>query len=142
MAGQLSGLLRPDKLVCYFRSREQMKDAAGLLHDLLDGMPAQGVPFTAELAGEGLLSWGVDPAAGSQAFGWLGQESWRVWVTNQLAASILASRAQPDSGVPTWRFALDRLRFEGVDTDTWSPREDVPPSFLNTPADQPSGPWS
>ena len=62
IGNDLSGLLRPDKLVCYFRSREQMKDAAGLLHDLLDGMPAQGVPFTAELAGEGLLSWGVDPA--------------------------------------------------------------------------------
>lgn len=131
VGGDLPGLLRPDKLVCYFSEFEQLKAAAALLADATEGMPAHGVPFTGELAGSGLISWGVDPSPDSQAFGWLGRQSWRLWITNHLAAGLLAARAQPGTDVPAWRFALDRLRLEGVDCNTWSPRAAMPLSFLD-----------
>lgn len=130
VGGDLPGLLRPDKLVCYFAHLEQLQQAAALLADAIEGMPAHGVPFTAALVGSGLISWGLDPSADRQAFGWLGRQSWRLWITNHLASSLLAAKAQPGNGLPAWRFALDRLRLEGVDIETWAPRVAIPPSFL------------
>src|ERR1700728_2001987 len=41
------GLLRPDKLVIYFRHRDHLHAAAAALTDALAGQPAHGVPFTA-----------------------------------------------------------------------------------------------
>jgi hypothetical protein len=120
IGGTLAGLLRPDKIVCYFDSFDQLSEAASELAAELDGVEAQGVPFTSELAGEGLISWGVDPASNEEAFGWLGRQSWRLWVTNHLAASLLAAGS---GSVPAWRFALDRLSLEGVDPRTWAPRD-------------------
>ena len=120
IAGTLTGLLRPDKIVCYFDSFSQLSEAAAELGNELAGVAAQGVPFTSELAGEGLISWGVDPAANEGAFGWLGRQSWRLWVTNHLAASLAAAAS---GSVPRWRFALDRLSLEGVDLRTWAPRD-------------------
>ena len=125
-AGQdLYGLLRPDKIVAYFGGFEPLRNAAAELARRLDGCAAHGVPFTAELSGEGLLSWGVDPPAEEQSFGWQSQESWRLWVTNRLAAALLAAKASPASGVEPWQFALERLRLEDVDTDTWTPASGI-----------------
>jgi hypothetical protein len=120
IGGTLAGLLRPDKIVCYFDSFDQMSEAASELEPKLEGVAAQGVPFTSELAGEGLISWGVDPASNEGAFGWLGRQSWRLWVTNHLAASLVAAGS---GSVSAWRFALDRLSLEGVDPRTWAPRD-------------------
>jgi hypothetical protein len=52
----LFGLLRPDKLVVYFKRFEDLEAAADRLQRELDGMPAHGVPFTAEIAGRGRAS--------------------------------------------------------------------------------------
>jgi hypothetical protein len=113
-----AGLLRPDKMVAYFPSFERLAVAAEALTERLAGTPAQGVPFTSEIGGDGLLSWGVDPPAGSQ---WSGHESWRLWLTHRLAVALLAGKIDGAAGVEPWRFALERLRLEGVDTDTWTP---------------------
>jgi hypothetical protein len=117
----LYGLLRSDKMVGYFPDFELLENAAAQLARLLDGCPPHGVPFTAELAGGGLLSWGVDPPVEEQSFGSQARESWRLWVTNRLATALLACKASPVSAVEPWQFALERLRLEDIDTDTWTP---------------------
>jgi hypothetical protein len=110
------GLLRADKIVAYFPSFELLAAAADALASRLSGMPAQGVPFTSEIGGDGLLSWGVDPPREESA---AGGESWRLWLTHRLARALISARST-ESAEP-WRFAMERVRLEGVDTDTWTP---------------------
>ena len=115
------GLLRPDKIVVYFDRFEPLREAADRLQRRLDGCPAHGVPFTAELAGGGLLSWGTDPPRPRQALDWQERESWRLWLTNRLATALLAAKGARSRAVEPWQFALERVRLEGVDTRTWTP---------------------
>jgi hypothetical protein len=185
------GLLRPDKIVAYFASFEELAAAAAAVGERLAGTAPHGVPFSSEIAGGGLLSWGVDPpAAGRGGRGAPdGRVSWRLWLTHRLARALIAgtapvggrkgSRRQEPSGqalgrqlpgrqVPggqgrqapggqgrlapggqelggqdpagfalrpqargrqapdveplePWRFAIERLRLEGIDTDSWTP---------------------
>lgn len=111
------GLLRPDKLVAYFPSLRGMHDAAGVLAARLSGVPAQGVPFTAALAPDALLSWGADPVAPPQG----PRESWRLWVARRLAAAIVRARRQDGPGGTAER-ALALLHHEhGVSPETWEP---------------------
>jgi hypothetical protein len=139
VGAEARGLLRPDKLVAYFSSFERLSAAAEILAERLDGMPVQGVPFTAEIAGDGLLSWGLDPPPAHSA--WQRTESWRQRLTLRLARAILAARADQDTPPPPgggnappaptatvaavpmepWEFALARLRLDGIDTETWTP---------------------
>ncbi len=115
-----AGLLRPDKMVAYFDSWTALAAASESIGRNLSDCPAQGVPFSAELAGNGLLSWGVDPPPEEGAPSWLQKQSWRLWIANRLAVSLTA--AKQDSGaVEPWQFAVERLRLEGVNTDTWTP---------------------
>ena len=86
-------------------------------------MPVQGVPFTAEIGGEGLLSWGVDPAQERHRLAWEGPVSWRLFVTSRLARALLHARHESGPGLEPWRFALERLRLEGVDISTWTPMD-------------------
>lgn len=113
-----AGLLRPDKIVAYFPSFERLAAAAEVVARRLDGAPVQGVPFTSEIGAGGLISWGVDRAdEGARGDG----ESWRLWLTHRLARALLSARAAAAEGVEPWRFAMERLRLEGVDTDSWTP---------------------
>jgi len=114
-----AGLLRPDKIVAYFPSFERLAEAAEAVTSRLAGTPAQGVPFTSEIGGEGLVSWGVDPA--HEQADWGSGESWRLWLTHRLARALLSARAAEAGGMEPWRFAVERLRLDGVDTDTWTP---------------------
>ncbi len=119
-----AGLLRPDKIVAYFPSFERLAAAAETLAGRLAGAPAHGVPFTSEIGGGGLLSWGVDPPRSQRT--WSEGESWRLWLTHRLARALLAARVQSadtsvDPAAEPWRFALERVRLEGVDTATWTP---------------------
>jgi hypothetical protein len=116
-----AGLLRPDKIVCYFPSWERLAAAVDAVQERLDGVPAQGVPFTAEIGGGGLLSWGVDPPDDERPLSGGRRESWRVWVAQRLAWALLSGRKDGGDGMEPWRFALERVRLEGVDTDTWTP---------------------
>ncbi|WP_374772091.1 hypothetical protein OG756_02135 [Streptomyces sp. NBC_01310] len=116
------GLLRPDKLVAYFDTFCQLWSCAERLQNMLADCPAHGVPFTADFAGNALLSWGVDPSNHAHTLTWSPQqESWRLWVTNHLASALLSAMASHGSSVEPWKFALRRLAFDGVDTDTWIP---------------------
>ncbi len=117
----MSGLLRPDKLLMYFWSFNALMEASDYLGPKLAGIPAHGVPFTAEIAGNGLLSWGVDPPIEHEVFSWQDPESWRQWVTNRLARAILMAKMAPACRIEPWRFALERLRVEGVDIEAWTP---------------------
>lgn len=117
----IQGLLRPDKMVAYFSSYDDLAETAEQLQEELGGCPAQGVPFTADLGGDGLLSWGVDPPAEGQVLPWLGRESWRLWVTNRLAVALIATSSENTAKLEPWQFALRRLQIEGVDTRSWTP---------------------
>ena len=115
------GLLRPDKIVLYFNHFAELQETADQLMQRLSNCPVHGVPFTAELDGGGLLSWGVDPPAEKQTVPWLEQQSWRLWIANRLATALLVARNSSNRDLPPWRFAMERLRLEGVETDTWTP---------------------
>ncbi|HYW44466.1 MAG TPA: hypothetical protein VE959_16520 [Bryobacteraceae bacterium] len=118
-----AGLLRPDKMVAYFWNFETLREAANQIGTRLSGCRAQGVPFTAALQDNGLLSWGIDPVAEKGTLSWQERPSWRLWITNRLATALVAAKSAGNSGVEPWRFALERLRLENVDTDTWTPLE-------------------
>ena len=113
-------LCRSDKLVAYFDSRATLDETAARLTDTLRGASPHGVPFTAAITDDGLLSWGVDPPPAPQVM-WRENESWRLWVTNRLAIALLSARRSPSSDLAAWEFALVRLELDGVDTTTWAP---------------------
>lgn len=116
----LHGILRPDKLVCYLPDFAALAAVAQALQEALAGCAAQGVPFTAPIDSAGLLSWGMDPPAAAQVFAGSSRESWRFWIAERLAAALQTAAAGGGS-VPPWRYALDRLRLEGLDTERWIP---------------------
>jgi hypothetical protein len=113
----IEGLLRPDKIIAYFDEHAHMKAVAGALDRSLWGCPAQGVPFTAEAGGNGLLSSGVDPPLGNAA------TSWRSWVTKRLAASLTVQRIKPCEDPVAG--ALAYIRLAGVDPKRWLPNADA-----------------
>jgi len=128
VGADVEGLLRPDKIVAYFESLDDLRSAADLLAPRLQGCPAHGVPFTASLDDDGLLSWGVDPPASEQLLNWQPRESWRLWLTNRLANALLTAKRTPSNGThrrPAWQYALERLQLEGVDTETWTPHAEL-----------------
>jgi len=120
----LAGIVRPDKLVAYFSQLEELTETADELLVRLRGMPVHGVPFTSEIGGSGLLSWGMDPPRELQVLDWQTLTSWRVWLVGRLAVALLAARAYAGS-LPPWQFAIDRVRLEGVDPQTWTPQQSL-----------------
>ena len=110
-----AGLLRSDKIVAYFDDTEHLGQVAGALSRALGAMPPQGAPFTAEIAGDGLLSWGRDPppVAGAQP------ESWRSWITARLAEAVVAVRRPGVDPVPG---VIARMAALGVEDWTRSGR--------------------
>jgi len=125
----IHNLLRPDKMIVYFDHLTDLQEVALKIVSRLEGCPAHGVPFTAELAGAGLLSWGIDPARNPETLAWLSGESWRGKLCDRLAMAIVQAGAQDRDGAHSdtaplrdaVQFALHRLRLEGIDTDTWTP---------------------
>ena len=139
----IDGLTRPDKLVAYFDRQHDLVAATNRLRPTLSGAAAHGVPFTAAITTDGLLSWGIDPPrAGAGPSGPSG--SWRSWVTERLADYLVTARTsvhdgspmhqgsmgerrrgvpdEGDGGAPEpWQVAIARLRLDGVDVDTWVP---------------------
>jgi hypothetical protein len=118
-----AGLLRPDKMVAYFWNLEPLQEAAHQIGKRLAGCAAQGVPFTASLQNDGLLSWGIDPLPEKGTLSWQERPSWRLWITNRLANALVAAKSAQNRHVEPWRFALERLRLEKVDTDSWTPMD-------------------
>jgi hypothetical protein len=117
-----AGLLRPDKLVAYFATREQLDEAATMMQRQLAGCEAHGVPFTAACDDSGLLSWGVDPPETDHVLRWLQRSSWRLWVVQRLGGALaVAKSAHTASAVEPWQFAVARIQRLGVDVGTWTP---------------------
>jgi hypothetical protein len=104
------GLFRPDKIVAYFDDRAHLGAVARTLEGLLSGCPPQGTPFTADAGGDGLLSWGIDPA--DRAAG----ASWRAWITRRLALALTTTERADRVAA-----ALDDMREAGVDPEHWTP---------------------
>lgn len=121
VGANLRGILRPDKLVVYFDTRAALDGAAETLAAALGDLPAHGVPFTAGVGDSLLLSWGIDPPGDRPVLAWLGVESWRLWLTNHIAAALLLARAAGSTAVTPEVFAESRLSLEGVDPHTWTP---------------------
>jgi hypothetical protein len=117
----LPGVLRPDKLVAYLPDFASLARTAGTLQKAIKEYPAQGVPFTAPIDAAGFLSWGMDPPQDVTSFDRERHESWRSWLTSQLAIAILEVKTAAE--IEPWQYALDRLRLEGIDTETWVPKQ-------------------
>jgi hypothetical protein len=115
------GLLRPDKIVVYFRSFAALEETGRKIAARLPDCPAQGVPFTAAFEGSRLLSWGVDPPKQNGVLAWQERESWRMWITNRVAVAMIGAQQSQNGRLTPWRFALERLRLDAIDTDTWTP---------------------
>ncbi len=115
-----AGLLRPDKIVAYFPDRAALDAVAARLASGLAGIEPQGVPFSAAVTEDGLLSWGVDPPDDVALADWHGRESWRLWIVRRLARALLTAREQAPGGVEPWQYALERVRLEGVEPSTWT----------------------
>ena len=104
-----------------------LQGAAEQIAKTLDGCPPQGVPFTAAIGGSaetsGLMSWGFDPPADPAAPEWLRRESWRLKLSNRLVAALALAKQNPAADVSPVDFALERIRLEGVNTETWEVRQ-------------------
>lgn len=120
IGGTLAGILRPDRVVAYADSIDQVHAVGAEVFARIGGLPARAVPFTVALDTAGLASWGVDPPSSERISNWQGP-SWRRWITDRLAVAIVSARA---SGVasPT-TFALRRIALDGIDPSTWAPVE-------------------
>ncbi|MGZ8513785.1 MAG: hypothetical protein ACXW4H_01875 [Candidatus Limnocylindrales bacterium] len=118
----VDGVARPDKLVAYFSSLEELHEGARRVRGQAADCRPLGVPFTAGVSGDGLLSWAIDPPHRSTDR--TARSSWRTWVTMRLAEYLLDARAggagDPDGG-EAWQVALARLALDGVDTTSWVP---------------------
>jgi hypothetical protein len=120
-----AGLLRPDKMVLYLPNQERLLAIASELAPLLKGTAPHGVPFSAEITSDGLLSWGMDPPPTERILAWQEPESWRLWIVRRLAAAMIAAQTDARSTMAPSQFALERLRHEGVDVDTWTPSASI-----------------
>jgi hypothetical protein len=118
-----SGLLRPDKAVIYFRNYSSLAVFAKSLMPLVTNVAAQGVPFSASLDESGLLSWGIDPKWAQGGIGWFADNSWRIWVCNRLAASIVEAKQSSICDIEPWEFAVTKAWYSGIDTRTWGERQ-------------------
>jgi hypothetical protein len=112
------GVSRPDKLVAYFSSLDGLQRAAELIGESAAASTAQGVPFTAPIDPEGLLSWGMDPPRFEQVPAWQRYQSWRQWLTGRIAVYVLAAG---EAGADAHSFVRRRLELDGVDPLTWNP---------------------
>jgi len=117
------GLLRPDKIVIHFNEFGVLQEVAAELRERLTKCPAHGVPFTAEISPSGVLSWGIDPPAERRpGASWQGGGSWRGRICDRLAAALLLANRSHEVRVSPARYAMERLRLEGIDPNTWAPQ--------------------
>ena len=112
------GLLRPDKLVAYFSGLEGLQQASEQIRISAQAAAAQGVPFTAPIDSDGLLSWGMDPPPFEQVMPSQQIQSWRQWLTGRVALYALAAR---ETGADAPSFVRERVHLDGIDPATWTP---------------------
>jgi hypothetical protein len=113
VAADPASLLRPDRLVGYFASRDSLLRTARALAPGLGTLAPQGVPFTTPIGRSALLSWSADPPAAVAASLAEGERSWRGWVTMRLAEALISGGGPRD--------AIAALGAHGVDAGRWVP---------------------
>lgn len=118
------GVLRPDKMVAYFRSFKDLRSTARVLGRELRGVQSHGVPFTAPMHPSGLLSWGFDPPYTARHLH-TQHESWRLWICTRLASSLVQAKLANVQTMEPWEYAILRLQLDGVDTVSWSLKDDA-----------------
>jgi hypothetical protein len=112
------GLLRPDKLVAYFSDLDSLQRASESIRGSAGHAVAQGVPFTAPIGSDGMLSWGMDPPRFEQVMQSQQIQSWRQWLSGRIAVYVLAAR---EAGADVHSFVRNRVELDGVDPQTWTP---------------------
>lgn len=117
VAADVTGMCRPDRIVVYFRSLDDAARFAQRLRPRLGAMTGCGVPFTAPVTDDGLLSWGADPPPAPGQRG----TSWRMWLSRRLAQYLVLARDAQISTPEPWQFAVGRLLLSGIDTTSWTP---------------------
>jgi hypothetical protein len=63
----------------------------------------------------------MDPPQTQRVLSWQEPESWRLWIVRRLAAAMIAAQGDAKPGMTPVQFALERVRHEGVDVETWTP---------------------
>ncbi|MEJ2854199.1 MULTISPECIES: hypothetical protein [unclassified Saccharothrix] len=121
LGGTPSGVSRPDRFVCYFADLDAVEEFADALRVEVDGVRGRGVPLTAPLGPDNLVSWGTDPDPARVPVPWLGG-SWRRQITDVLATAL--AHAGPDHTV-TELVAIARAGAteHGIDPMTWTPAD-------------------
>lgn len=111
----VSAILRPDKLIVYFRDISgALAFAEKILGDTIS-FAGHGVPFTYQLdGGSSLVSVGVDPPG---KFGI--ENSWRRYVTDKLALAMQG--AHRANAADIMEFIRMYMNMFGVDIDEWRP---------------------
>jgi hypothetical protein len=123
------GVLRPDKMVFYLTSADELSAVAAAVGHAIHGTTAHGVPFSAALSDDGLLSWGGDPPIEEGPIG-SSRESWRLSVCRRLAEGLrVAVGVEFQHASPT-DFALARLQLDGVNVSTFTYTRLTPPRPL------------
>lgn len=115
-------LLRPDRLIVYFRAPASLETFAAQLSPSLRGLTGCALPFAGNLDEHGLLSWGVDLPMSRAHNG--APESWRMRVTQHAAAALCAAHetaAAAFDAEEAIRFVLQRLALEGIDVTSMTP---------------------
>jgi hypothetical protein len=118
----LFGVLRPDKLVVYVQDQAALWRVAAELRSALAGVRPHGVPFTAAIDAEGLLSWAMDPADEPMLRPMNQAWTWRTAIAERLAVSIAHAKGRADASAIV-DFALERLRLDGIEPIGWLPGE-------------------
>ena len=116
----IQGLVRPDKMVAYFDSKQSLLQAAGELKNKFSHCKTQGVPFTAQIDDTGILSWGFDPP-GSDVLDAIEGGSWRCKVTDQIALAVVQAKEDKLDHPQAIDFISSRLFLTGIDPYEWIP---------------------
>jgi hypothetical protein len=119
-----AALLRPDKAVLHVANWEKLLEAALILRPALSGIVPQGVPFTAPLSDDMLISWGADPPADTRVTNGVPM-SWRTWVTTRVAEELAVAMNDGESACEPWETALTRLAHDSIDIPAFSPSESL-----------------
>lgn len=116
----LQGLLRPDKMVVYFYSKESLIRMARLLMQSLRGFGSQGVPFSSQLDDIGLLSWGQDPGDAEHI---LESGSWRTLISDKLAAILVQAKKDKLRWPQAIAYVEATMQTKGIDIRNWEPSD-------------------
>jgi len=115
-----SGAVRPDSIVIYVESVAAAEELAQTIAEALPHVPRRPVPFTVDLAGDGLVSGGFDHST-ADAENELPATSWRVEMCTSVGAALLSARAFGPARAGLTAAVLQRLVFDSVDPTTWRP---------------------